>query len=374
MRKQEACAPIEEGLDQADPERKRKTVAESKGTRPASADLDEALAPARALHRILVDPFWREANRQFFVQIYGRVAAFPETNREQEVFGNGIGGKTADLPQRGETNDGGGAAAEGQMPGVLGGHDDVEEEALLVRKDLGNGQVALDRIGIEEVLRRLHDAYGRVLEQAERARDEIGKGDEIRIEYGNEVRRRWQRSQMLDGVIDVAGLGMGIVGTGEVVTASLGAEIGEPVAPAVVEHPNPEIRIVHTHGADDGALQDGPVFVVGADQDVDERPRLQKPRHVGVDGGRSRGAARQHQPGDGSANPRQEFGTQEGGAKQPIGGAELGQRREPPKQIVPGHDQGDRDERRANERVFAVGPWEQRAEQASRHQRRRDRF
>jgi hypothetical protein len=47
--------------------------------------------------------------------------------------------------------------------------------------------------------------------------------------------------------------------------AFLGAEIAQPITSAIVENPNPEIWIAHAHRADNGALQDGPVFVVGTD-------------------------------------------------------------------------------------------------------------
>ena len=50
---------------------------------------------------------------------------------------------------------------------------------------------------------------------------------------------------MLNRMIDVAGLGMGIIGPAEIVAAFLGAEIGQPVTSSVIENPDPEIRILH---------------------------------------------------------------------------------------------------------------------------------
>jgi hypothetical protein len=66
-------------------------------------------------------------------------------------------------------------------------------------------------------------------------------------------------------MIDVPGLGMGIVRSGEIIAALLGAEIAQPITSAIVENPNPEIWIAHAHRADNGALKDGPVFVIGTD-------------------------------------------------------------------------------------------------------------
>ena len=177
-------------------------------------------------------------------------------------------------------------------------------------------------------------------------------------------------------MIDVPGFGMGIVRPREIAAAFLSAEIAQPGTSAVVENPNSEIWIAHGHRADNGALQDVPVFVVGADQDVHEGPRLHKPRRIGFDGRRSRGTPRQHEPCDGCTNSRQDFRAQEGDSTQPIRRHAEWRKglSDPPKQVVPGQDQGSRDERATDPRVFAVGPREKQAKKASCHQRRCDWF
>ena len=48
--------PIEKRLDQTDPERKRKAVAEAKGPE-SPADLHEPQTPAGALRRVFIDAF-----------------------------------------------------------------------------------------------------------------------------------------------------------------------------------------------------------------------------------------------------------------------------------------------------------------------------
>jgi len=158
------------------------------------------------------------------------------------------------------------------------------------------------------------------------------------------------------------------------VATLLGAEIAQPVAPTVIENPDPEIRVVRSHRADDGAIQNRSVFIVGADQDVDERARLHQPGHIAGNGRRSRRTPRQQDPCDGPTNPGQEFSGKEGAPKQPIHRAELRQGRDSPKQVVPGQRKRKCDERRADKRVFAVGPGKDNAKKARCHQRRRDWF
>src|ERR1700675_2062561 len=102
-------------------------------------------------------------------------------------------------------------------------------------------------------------------------------------------------------MIDIPCFGVGIVWPGEIVTALLGTEIAQPITSAVIENPNSEIWIAHAHRADNGALQDGPVFVVGADQDVHEWLCLHEPRRIDFDGRRLRGTPRQQDPRDRSA-------------------------------------------------------------------------
>jgi len=43
------------------------------------------------------------------------------------------------------------------------------------------------------------------------------------------------------GMIDVAGLGMGIVRPGKIMAAFLSTEIRQPIASPVIQDPNPEI-------------------------------------------------------------------------------------------------------------------------------------
>ena len=148
-------------------------------------------------------------------------------------------GKPPISQQCGEANDGRGAAAERQLPGVLGRHDDVEEEPLLVRKDFGDCEIALDRVWIEEMLRCLHNTGGRVLEQTQRARDEIENGTKSASSTAMKSGGDGNSGEVPNRMIDVAGLGVRIVGPGEIVAAFLSAEIAQPEHVARRRAPKP---------------------------------------------------------------------------------------------------------------------------------------
>ena len=86
------------------------------------------------------------------------------------------------------------AAAERHVPGIAARHDHVEEETLLVRHRLADGQVRLQRVVIVEGMRRLHDADLGVGEETDGAHQEIALRHEICVENGDELAARYTRS------------------------------------------------------------------------------------------------------------------------------------------------------------------------------------
>ena len=66
------------------------------------------------------------------------------------------------------------------------------------------------------MLRRLDDADRSVVKQAHGARQETRGGDEIGVEDRDELRRFGQSGKHAERVVDVAGLGVGIVRPGDV--------------------------------------------------------------------------------------------------------------------------------------------------------------
>src|ERR1041384_2516652 len=115
----------------------------------------------------------------------------------------------------------------------------IEEEALFVRPDMADQQVRLDRNFVEEMLRRLHEADLTILEQRHRAPKEAGLRHEIGVKYRHELRSFWLSTQMSQSVVDIAGLGMRVVGPGQVVDTLAAAQGCKPLAVAIIEHPDP---------------------------------------------------------------------------------------------------------------------------------------
>ncbi|MFK4697288.1 hypothetical protein ABIF42_002882 [Bradyrhizobium diazoefficiens] len=121
------------------------------------------------------------------------------------------------------------------------------------------------------MLRRLHHADRSVVHEGDSAREEVGPRHEVRVENGHEIRSFRQGADVLECMVDVACLGVVVVGPREIMAAEFAREAPQPGAPSVVEHPDAIIAVLHTGRADDRALEDGSFLVVSADQDVDQR-------------------------------------------------------------------------------------------------------
>ena len=163
------------------------------------------------------------------------------------------------------------ADAEGAAPGVLGGLEHVEEDALIVDPALGCHQIVLDRIGVEEELRRLDHAGALIVEEPDGAAQDIRLHGEIRIE--NEDKRRvGETCRVRQRIVEIAGLGAGIIRPRDVICADLGAIALEPIAPRVVADPECVVRVIDRERRDDRALDDVERLVIAADENVDRGP------------------------------------------------------------------------------------------------------
>ena len=86
---------------------------------------------------------------------------------------------------------------------------------------------------------------------------------------------------LLQRVVEVAGLGVVVVGAGDVADAALGGELAELVTPAIVEQIDPHlvVRPVHGDGAEHRRADDGHRLVIGGDVDVHGGPEGDVLRH-----------------------------------------------------------------------------------------------
>ena len=120
------------------------------------------------------------------------------------------------------------------------------------------------------MVRRLHHAELLIGEKpADCQLQEAARGDVIAVENGDQI-----GACVFEGGVDVAGLGVLVVGTGDVSDAVVGGELAELVAAAVVEDVDVETvgRIVHVERGHDGGFDDVERLIVGGDEDVDGRP------------------------------------------------------------------------------------------------------
>ncbi len=217
-------------------------------------------------------PLGRQARGQADVQIGGAPAPPLQLERRVGVLGDGLAGEALGLVQRGTADHRAGAAEEGRVPEVVAGLDHAIEQRLLLGHVPDGDQVPLDRVGRMEVVRRLQEGQpGLFLEPADRHLQEGAGRDVIAVEDADQFARG-----LGQGVVEVAGLGLEVVGPGDVAAARVLGEGLELGPPAVVEQPDAEPvgRIVHAERRQHGVLNDLQVLVVGGDEDVDRGPGL----------------------------------------------------------------------------------------------------
>ena len=203
--------PVEEHFGQRQAVDERERRAQGKRAAAAARDLHEAKAPSAPLRDVFLQAFRSEPIGQRLVQIGCEKALLLEPQAQEIVLGHRIRRKAADLHQRRHPDDRRRAAAECGGPRVLGGEHDVEEEALLVGPEFGRAEIDLNGVGIDEMLRRLHDANPGIAKQRHGAFQELRGGHEIGVEDRDEFGRIGQRSDMFQRVVDVSSLGVRIV-------------------------------------------------------------------------------------------------------------------------------------------------------------------
>ena len=147
-------------------------------------------------------------------------------------------------------------AAESGSPGVLAGEQFIEEEPLFIGPHPRGKQVRLHGVGIKKVSWRLHDAHSGIFKQTQGSPKYLAVGYEVGVEQQHELRSPRRAQRMPQRVVDVAGLGMPPVGAADISHPELGAQVAQPFAGAIVQHPNTQVAVLDSQGADNGALED----------------------------------------------------------------------------------------------------------------------
>ena len=236
-----------------------------------SDDLQVAFGPAEPLRAVAGKIHWRQAGDEELIQI----DRFPPGRLKRERRVHVLGDRAGELaPERLEclaAQHGAGAAEEGGVPVILARHHQVEEDVLLpVQPPHPPADAVLERIEVVVPLRRLHERHPRIIEEPERALQKIGARHVVGIEGGNQGTGRCG-----ERVVPVAGLGMFVGVTGEVVAPEFLAQRLDVGPAAVVEHER-AMRIAHVDRRAHGLTQQVDLFVEGGDEDIDGRRRRRR--------------------------------------------------------------------------------------------------
>ena len=115
-------------------------------------------------------------------------------------------------------------------------------------------------------------------------------------------------------MVDVAGLGVAVVGTSQVAHTFTRAELLQPIAPAVVEDPDTRVGIIDALGADDRALEDLQILVIRGNKDVHRgqlaHGRAAQARVVAIRLVAAIGPARHHQKAEEVVEDEQQLGNE----------------------------------------------------------------
>ena len=181
-----------------------------------------------------------------------------------------------------------GTAEEGAVPLVEPALDDAVEHLVLARHVLEGLQIAFERVGIDEEVRRLDKEELAVpREVADRLLQEVACGSMVGVEDGNEFAGGGRQA-----VVEIARLGVLVARPRQIVDAKLLAERLQRGVPrfgrlgvdhvlrvplffgaAVIEQPDGELfcRVVDRPGRSHGVGEKARLFVVCRNEDVDRR-------------------------------------------------------------------------------------------------------
>ena len=248
----QAIEKVQHRVDVAQPLAQRQAAPEQ-GVVDAE-DLRHATCPADALTDVRRQALGGQPGGLRDAKIGGVVALATHLQRGVSVLGDGLDGDAADFHQRRTPDHRTTAAEERGVPQVVAVLHQPVEQFGFVGHDAEGLQVALDRIGRVEEMRRLQ--HGQLLvtqEGAHRQLQERSRGHMVAVEDRDELAVGARQCG-----VEVAGLGVQVVAAGEVASPAGQAELLEIIATAVIEQIDPQLvgRPVHRLGRQHGATHD----------------------------------------------------------------------------------------------------------------------
>ncbi len=256
------------------------------------------------------------------------------------ILGHRLHGKAADALQRAAPQNRAGAAEERRVPEIVSRLHQPVEHIALVRHGFAGREVLLERIERVEMMRCLYHRHFAVAPQpAQRHLQKGARWNMVAIENRDELAVR-----ELKGMVQIAGLGMRVVGARDIAAPGQIREFPEARPFAVVQNINIQLGagIIHRHRGQHGLPHDIEILVVGRHINIYCRPvrrraaqghRLAVERPGGLEIAecqhQHRISFRQHQPG-----AKQRFGQRV--VVQRVGG--------PPDDIAERHGDRERDQ------------------------------
>ena len=121
--------------------------------------LRHAACPADALPDMSGQGLGRQPGRLRNIDVGAAPAARVHLQRSMSVLGDGFDGDASDFEQRFTTDDGAGAAEEGRIPEIVAILQQSIEQFTLVGHLAEGAQIALERVGRKEMVRRLYQRH-----------------------------------------------------------------------------------------------------------------------------------------------------------------------------------------------------------------------
>ena len=227
-----------------------------------------------------------QAGDEHLVQVDRLPPARVEFHRRVEIFGDRLRHDAAERRERFATKHRTSSAEERGVPVVLPGHHQLEERVLFaVHAPLTPTDLVLHRVQVVVLLWRLDEGHLRIAEEAERALEELGPRHVVGVEARDEI-------GVGEGerVVPVAGLGVGVVGAGDIVRAQLLRHRANGRSASVIQHVR-AMRVPHANGRSHSRAQQVDIFVEGRDEDInlqvfhglDDSASTSRPRRVEVE-------------------------------------------------------------------------------------------
>ncbi len=260
---------MQHGVQITEPLRQGQAAAEQRIVHPQ--DLRHAACPARPLADVQGQPLGGQARRQRQADERGAPAFALEAQCGVGVLGDRFHREAVGLVQGFTADHRAGAAEEGGVPEVVALLHRPVEQLALAGQLLADAQIALERVLGIEIVRGLHHRQLGVFEKAAHGGlQKTGGGNVIAIEHADQF-----AVGLTEGVVQIAGLGVLIVGAGDVAHPGALGERLEAFPPAVVQHVDAYLvgRVIQVLGRQNRIGDHLQAFVIGGNIDVHRGPQ-----------------------------------------------------------------------------------------------------